>query len=165
MYATRILHHRGGDLLTTVREKLRTKDWVFTMNNPEPQQMESLHSPESKVRYLVYQLEVAETGTEHLQGYVEFVEGMTWPEVKEILGDATFFKRRRGSRESARSYCMKEESRIRGPWEIGTWEDLREGDSEGQCEYILSDREIRRCRNLTYDQKYCSTHQKIVDDS
>jgi len=87
MHATRILRHRGGDLLTTVREKLRTKDWVFTMNNPEPQQMESLHSPESKVRYLVYQLEVAETGTEHLQGYVEFVEGMTWPEVKEILGD------------------------------------------------------------------------------
>ena len=137
------------------------------MNNPEPQRLEKLHSSDSEVSYLVYQLEVAETGTEHIQGYVEFAEGMTWPEVKDILGDTTFFKRRKGSRQSARTYCMKEESRIRGPWEIGTWTDFREGDNEQQCEYILSGRDLRysnrRCKNLVHDRKYCRVHQKIMD--
>ena len=153
--------------MATVHEEHRTKDWVFTMNNPDPLEMENLHSLKSKISYLVYQLEISDTGTEHLQGYVEFVEGMTWSEVKEIFGETTYFRRRRGIRQSAREYCTKKESRIRGPWEIGTWEEVREGDLEKQCEYILSGKKKkyrnRRCKNFVNDGNYCRTHKKIIE--
>ena len=99
----------------------RSSDWVFTINNPEPSEMNSIYSVQSEIKYLVYQFEKGESGTEHIQGYIEFNEGKTWHEVKEILGRRTAFKRRYGTRDGAREYCMKEETRLRGPWEIGRW--------------------------------------------
>ena len=153
--------------MTGVKEEYGTRDWVFTINNPQPERLDRLHS-NSDVSYMVYQLEISDTKTQHIQGYVEFHEEKTWPEVKEIFGLTTYFSRRRGNRQSARSYCMKKESRIRGPWEVGIWQEIRENDTEKQCEYMLMSKDKRysnrRCKNLVRDWKYCATHQKIIEN-
>ena len=72
-----------------------------------------------------------------------------------------------GQRKSAREYCMKKKSRVRGPWEIGLWEEVRENDPEKQCEYILNGKKKmyrdRRCKNIARNSKYCGTHKKMLD--
>ena len=152
-----------GENLSERFPELKTRDWIFTRNNPLPEHIDSLHREDSKVQYSVYQLEVSDTGTKHLQGYVEFCEGLTWHEVKDILGAGTFFTRARGTRESARAYCMKEESRVSGPWEVGVWEENREGESDNQCAYIISGKDTRRCKHRTSSGQYCRAHQRITD--
>lgn len=79
---------------------------------------------EDDVRYAVWQLEKCETtGREHLQMYIEAFKPHRLSRWKEIIGEpSAHIKVRRGTREQARAYCMKEETRVEGPWEFGKWE-------------------------------------------
>lgn len=75
------------------------------------------------VRYCVYQRELCpDTGREHLQGYIEFKKSIRMNAVKAFFGDTTIhLEARRGTREEAREYCMKDDTRIDGtiPIEFG----------------------------------------------
>lgn len=77
----------------------------------------------SGVRYAVIQEERApETGRLHVQGYLELGSPRGMSFVKDVLCTPTaHVEARKGSREAAREYCMKEESRIAGPVEVGEW--------------------------------------------
>lgn len=85
----------------------------FTVNNPSA----PIEYPEY-VRYAVYQKE--KVTTEHYQGYAEFSDKKSLAALKKWLPTA-HFEPRRGTRDQAREYCMKVESRIEGPWEYGTF--------------------------------------------
>lgn len=67
------------------------------------------------IRYMVYQLERCEsTGKIHIQAYVEFYKQFRRRQVKSILQDNTLHcEVRKGTRDQARDYCMKEEDH---PW-------------------------------------------------
>lgn len=75
------------------------------------------------IKYIIYQLEECpDTKRHHLQGYVEFTNSIRLNRIKELLGDpAIHIERRKGNRDQARDYCRKEDTRIDGPWEHGTW--------------------------------------------
>ncbi len=78
------------------------------------------------VRYAIWQLERCPASSKlHLQGYVELRTPMRVRAAAGLLGpDARpHVEPRKGSRESARDYCKKEDSRISGPWEVGSWEN------------------------------------------
>lgn len=94
---------------------LQVRAVVITINNPTG----PIAWPEY-VRYGVYQREKGEQGTEHFQGYVEFSTKKTFAALKTWLPTA-HFEVRKGTREQARNYCMKEDTRVDGPWEHGTW--------------------------------------------
>jgi len=91
-----------------------------------------------KMLYLVYQVEVSPTtGAFHIQGYVEFARSVRLNSAKKLLGDpAAHLEPRQGSRDQARAYCMKEDSRAdheqAGPWEFGEWSSGAEKRSELQ---------------------------------
>lgn len=94
--------------------------WVFTINNPADE--ESL--PEiGAERYVIWQLEAGSEGTRHFQGYIEFTRAVRLSHFKSAGGDwaRAHVEPRRGSREQAREYSSKEESRIAGPWERGSF--------------------------------------------
>jgi len=81
----------------------------------------------SFVRYAVMQLERApETGTVHLQGYLQFFVRQHWSRVKSEMKwlDKAHFENAKGSAESNRVYCTKTESRLEGtePYEYGEME-------------------------------------------
>ncbi len=81
---------------------------MFTSNNPEglvPFNAEFMN-------YLVYQEEVGESGTYHLQGYCEFVNKLCMGPIKELLGGNPHVERRRGSQQQAIAYCTKEDTRV-----------------------------------------------------
>ncbi len=84
--------------------------------------------PES-IKYSVYQIEQCPTTfRRHLQGYTEFSKSMRRNAVKRIFDNNTMhLEIRRDSREKARNYCKKEDTREDGPFEIGIWESTGQG--------------------------------------
>lgn len=81
----------------------------------------SLNNAE-KHKFTVFQLEEAPTTRRlHLQGYSELTRTarFTWIQSNWEHFRTAHFERRQGSRDQAINYCKKEETRIRGPWEIG----------------------------------------------
>lgn len=76
-------------------------------------------------RYLVCQLEAGDEqqdGRVHLQGYVEFSRPLRGRGVQRVLGAGRpHVEARRGTRDQARAYCQKADTRVEGPWEYGLW--------------------------------------------
>lgn len=101
---------------------VRPYNWVFTWNNPDtvlgPGLLSNLVDA-NIARYVVYQLESGDEGTNHYQGYVEFVGKKTLAAVKKLISQA-HWEPRRGTAEEAKQYCKKAETRVSGPWELGT---------------------------------------------
>lgn len=99
------------------------RTWCFTLNNPtEPINFEAW----PHITYGVYQKESGENGTPHYQGYAEFSKPNRISALKKFLPTA-HFEQRRGTRDQARDYCMKDESRLEGPWEHGEFGDKKPG--------------------------------------
>lgn len=98
----------------------RLRNWCFTSFDLDSFKVPDTHPD---FRYCVYQTEeTPSTKQWHHQGYIEFKKALAFGTVKELLGDpSVHLEARRGSREEARAYCMKNESRVAGPIEFGTW--------------------------------------------
>lgn len=91
-----------------------SRSWVFTLNNYNADDVKALH--EIKCRYLVYGKEIGKKGTEHLQGYIEFDNATRFNKMKQLIKKG-HFETRRGTRDQARDYCMKDGNFT----EIGDW--------------------------------------------
>lgn len=113
-----------------------SRNYCFTWNNPTSTPRELCDILEPIVKYAVFQTERGEgrventgdltpRGTEHYQGYVELKKPMRITALQKIVKMSYF--PRRGTREQARDYCMKTETRVEGPWEIGLWSGKSQG--------------------------------------
>ncbi len=82
----------------------RSRAWCFTSY------LTTVVSDHGSVKYLCYGKEKCPTtGKAHLQGYVEFENGVTLKSVKRRLGDpALHLEARRGTSKQARDYCAKD---------------------------------------------------------
>lgn len=79
---------------------------------------------DENVRYCVFQLEKTKGERMHWQGYIELAKPMRINQVKEkYLTDEAHLEPRMGTRDQARAYCMKIESRWPNtePVERGDW--------------------------------------------
>jgi len=121
-----------------------SRNYVFTLNNPESNDLPDFQH----ARYIVWQLEKGENGTKHIQGYIELSSPRRIAALKKWLPRA-HFETRKGSREQARDYCRKEDTRLEGPFErgdfgaggVGRRNDLAEVKrklDEGQTELSIS---------------------------
>lgn len=99
---------------------MQARHWVFTINNPGEDLIDGDAIPDLK--YMVYQQERGENGTNHYQGYLEFSKPKRLGALKKIFKTA-HFELRKGTRDEARDYCMKEDTRVAGPFEWGTWRE------------------------------------------
>uniref|UniRef100_A0A1D8MK36 ATP-dependent helicase Rep n=1 Tax=uncultured virus TaxID=340016 RepID=A0A1D8MK36_9VIRU len=79
--------------------------------------------------YAIWQKEQCpKTGKMHYQGYIELSKSLRYSGIKKILEDEkAHIEGRRGTREEARNYCRKNDTRIEGPWEIGVWRENAQG--------------------------------------
>ena len=103
------------------------RTWCGTWNNPPealPQDALLAALLPLSVRYLVSQLEAGDNDTRHLQFYIEFKRTVRFTRLKKALPDA-HLEQRRGSRQQARDYCMKDDTRIDGPWEHGEFRNAQ----------------------------------------
>ena len=100
---------------------MASRSWCFTINNPTTVQIRWEDCP--IVRYVIWQLERGDEGTSHVQGYMELKRPTRMSQVKNFTADMhrAHLEPRRGTREEARDYCRKEETRVEGPYEYGEW--------------------------------------------
>lgn len=99
--------------------------WCFTLNNPDGNLDVTLNN--DAVRYATWQMEMGDEGTNHFQGYLELQRSQRIEWLARLIPGA-HFERRRGTREQARSYARKDDTRIEGPWEIGQWDAGGQGN-------------------------------------
>lgn len=95
--------------------------------------LEKLIEDSDVIKYAVWQHEKCpETGKDHVHVYVEVNKVMKlggWKKfVEEFTGDASaHIEKRMGTRDQARNYCMKEETRVKGPYEFGKYAEVGQG--------------------------------------
>ncbi len=123
-----ITHHfvpRSNIVPTLIlcRAVRRSRCYVFTINDKDDKLTDAvvLHqfSQSPMVRYLAFQQEAGDNGTKHYQGYVELKRPQRNSYMQKIIKG--YYANRRGSRDQAREYAMKEDTRVAGPWEHGDW--------------------------------------------
>jgi hypothetical protein len=93
------------------------KNYVFTVNN-----YDSLIYPDEwpLMTYCIYQEEIGESGTPHLQGYVSFSEKRTLVTVSQLPGlERARLATAKGSAAQNKTYCTKADA-LGGPYEYGT---------------------------------------------
>ncbi len=100
-------------------------NWCFTLNNPTEAECADVRDwlRLERVKYVVYQHEVGgddeeNTGTPHLQGYVQMPNKGRLPAMK-LLQPRAHWENRKGTHEEARAYCLKEYTRVRRGLEQG----------------------------------------------
>lgn len=98
------------------------KHWCFTLNDEAEviahETVMAYLTPHCD--YVVFQQERGEEGTLHYQGYVELIKPMRLAQLQKLHAVLRpHWEKRKGTRVQARAYCMKDESRVAGPWEGG----------------------------------------------
>ncbi len=98
----------------------RGRNFVFTLNNPTQEEKFfwqsllrlSAFRKEHHVRYVVFQSEISESGTPHLQGYVELDIAMRANRVIRNFGSRVYYANRKGTQAQAIAYAKKEDTRV-----------------------------------------------------
>lgn len=103
--------------VTSTRTEVRHRPWMFTINNPLPEDEPDVWA-ETPSRYVVWQHELGENQTPHIQGYLVLREARTLSSVK-LLHQRAHWEPRRGTHRQAKEYCTKSETRTSGPTELG----------------------------------------------
>lgn len=80
------------------------RDWCFTINNPKDSDWDKVWN--FPYKYLVFQLEVGEEGTPHIQGFVQLTDSKRLSAMKKLHKKAHWGKRR-GTPYEAAHYCQK----------------------------------------------------------
>lgn len=98
----------GGNTITPTIRINPSKNWCFTFNNYQNgSKIEDFCKILSSYGSYVFGCEVGESGTPHLQGYIEFSCKMRPSECKNIP-KSIHWEKRKGTKEQAVSYCLKE---------------------------------------------------------
>lgn len=87
----------------------RSRNYVFTINNPTPADAGALQrlADSGVAKYICWQPERGESGTDHLQGYVEFRTPSSVSSATRNLGGRAHVETRRGTQAQAIEYCSK----------------------------------------------------------
>lgn len=94
----------------------RGRIWCFTINNPDEKEQSHLSHPNflENVKSLIWQLEVGEKNTPHIQGVVQFNNQILFAQVKKKLPTAHIEICR--NFPASKSYCQKKSGRLEGPF-------------------------------------------------
>lgn len=97
--------------------------FLCTLNNPTSAEdprviLETIYKTTPKTVYLCGQLEKGAQGTPHLQFYIHFSQKVRITHLGRHIKHTHFEPVRRDN--GAADYCMKEDTRLAGPFEFGT---------------------------------------------
>lgn len=151
------------------KRHMQQRHWLFTLNNPSLLPDEYLEKAKAwqDLRYIIFQLERGEQGTEHYQGYVIFGKRRTLASLKKEEAGA-HWEPRKGTSDQARAYCSKEETRVSGPYEFGDYETGQGTRTDlKQAIAALRDGGIKRVREEypdTYVKYSRGLHNLLLSD-
>ena len=96
----------------------RIRSLVFTLNNYTNDDVVRVRELSEQCKYGVFQREVGESGTPHLQGYLYVENAKTFSRWKSLLGDRAHIEKARGTPAQASKYCKKTETRVPGTYAV-----------------------------------------------
>lgn len=82
--------------------------WTFTLNNWTDSELSNLKTIANTLRFIIVGKEMGESGTPHLQGYLEVKKRCTLTAVKTMLGSRYHLEIAHGDAEANIAYCSKE---------------------------------------------------------
>lgn len=97
-------------MVEMVEEKSRARSWTFTVNNYEDEEVHNYTRTFDNLGKYIFQEEMGENKTPHLQGVITFKNAKTFSAVKKIIPRAHIEKCK--SLVASRLYCQKEDTRI-----------------------------------------------------
>ncbi len=91
---------------------VRTQRWCFTLNNWTEAEKGTLKDGCQGLQYLIFQTEVGENGTPHLQGYMEFTNKRSMLGIKQRSFKIArlHLEPARGTAEQCIAYCSKDDT-------------------------------------------------------
>lgn len=142
----------------------------MTLNNPKiftQEYLETIHK-ELKAVYTVGQLEKGEQGTPHIQFFMNFNPPIRAARIKKF--DQSLHIEAVKVNNGADKYCMKEDTRLEGPFEFGVkpvernskhdWEEVKQHAIKGNLDKIPADIYVKHYQNLKHISK---DHQVLVN--
>lgn len=143
-----------------------SQNWIFVINNPEPEEVEELmvnaenwawDEADHMFAYLCVGLEVGESGTMHLQGYCQFKKRIGLKKTQRLINperpEGVHVEMRKGSHAQAREYIANDEKEGSLGWvewgepftegarmdlnQIGHW--LKQGKTTGDIYRLMRD--------------------------
>ena len=95
-----------GGILGNTKQISPAKRWCFTYNNYKIDDIEYINNNSSKIsNFWIIGLEVGESGTPHLQGYIEFNKKLR---PKNLYNERIHWEKAKGNKEQNFKYCTKE---------------------------------------------------------
>ena len=128
----------------------QARRWMLTINNPKETDEEFYSYLEGleHFKYAMFQREKGEnTGTEHFQVFIVFTIGKRFSSIKTLFPRAHIEKALKTNIQ-CRDYCSKSDTRVTGPYEVGTF--VKEGERTDIKDFMelvhtgASDRELER---------------------
>ncbi len=94
--------------------------WLGTFNNPKVETKEFLQKfhEAAKAKYTCGQLEKGVSLTPHIQFYISFKDPVRLTKLTKLCPHGHFIPIKFD--HGADRYCMKDDTRVEGPWEYGT---------------------------------------------
>lgn len=106
------------------------RNWCFTLNNFNEDDLERFDDLGSNIgstiKYLVIGREVGESGTSHLQGFIQFTKKIRLSQVKGFVGAGAHCEVMRGTATQASMYCKKDDD----------WQEFGTIQLQGTRDYI-----------------------------
>jgi hypothetical protein len=88
-------------------ESVQTKNYCFTLNNYTTEDVDRLVELASSVGYIIFGKEIGESGTPHLQGFVQFKTRIRFNSAKAKISGRCHLEHARDV-QKARDYCTKD---------------------------------------------------------
>jgi len=85
----------------------QVRSFCFTLNNYSEEDIVKVRAFSAKCRYLVFGLEVGESGTPHIQGYAQLINRIAFNTLKKLF-PTMHIEETRGTPEEAATYCKKD---------------------------------------------------------
>jgi len=149
----------------------QSRRWCFTINNPTDSELTGLQSlvsgepdgTRASVSFLIFGRECGESGTPHLQGYLELTRKISLGGVKKLPGlSRSHLESAKGTASDSIAYCSKEDTtpfRAGVPYDVGggdsgrdlerkRWTDARDAAVDGRLDDIPADLYIRCKRSF-----------------
>lgn len=102
-------------------DKRKHTHWIVTMNNPGEFTLANLWATRGNdIQYLCGQVEVGQQGTRHIQAYLQLKKDQRHSYLRDMFERRAHIEWCRNN-EFCKDYCVKEETRVEGPWEFGQW--------------------------------------------
>ena len=107
---------------------MQARHWVVTFNSPDLEEVPNIAERcrnSTALRNWSFQIE--KVGHIHLQGYFGFFKPKRISCIEKLLGSKKFHAEKARNPKSSWEYCMKEESRVLGPWHNKIWQEDQQG--------------------------------------